>query len=78
MLDALYLTMICFTIFLWLAIGSAGFIFWWTKDWDLKFEDLLFSVVVGVIGPFSFFCGWIIHGDKSILSKILLHRRKIR
>lgn len=55
------------SIVLWYASGIAGFIYWWTRDWSLTTGDLLFSLLIGLMGPLSWIVGWMIHGRHKIL-----------
>lgn len=52
-------------LLLWWLTGVAGFIFWWTKEHDLRAPDLALSFFAGLIGIFSWFVGWCIHGDMN-------------
>lgn len=49
--------------FLWYIIGVWSFIFWWTKDSDLKLIHFMFGLVTGLTGPIAFILGWFMHGD---------------
>jgi hypothetical protein len=46
-------------------IGVLGFVFWWTKQFDLTTEHIPVIIAVGFIGPLSFLMGWLIHGGTT-------------
>jgi hypothetical protein len=56
----------------WYIFGLLSFIYWWTKEFDFKTDDMPKAILVGCIGILAYPCGWFIHGD----SKILINRRK--
>lgn len=60
----------------WYAIGVASFVYWWTSEFDLKPQDVAFGAIVGIVGPFVFLLGWIIHGDSLGNASILMKKRK--
>ena len=59
---------------LWYVSGVASFIYWWTKDCDVKSLEVILLVIVGFIGIFAFPLGYLIHGKQ--FNKILIKRRK--
>jgi len=62
---------------LWYVLGCAGFIYWWTSEYDLTTQELAPLLVIGLSGPFSFLIGWRIHGDnKKIRNKTLIRKRR--
>lgn len=61
-----------FYALLWYLVGSASFIYWWTKDSDLSTKEIIFVVLSGFIGPLAFLAGWAIHGN----SRVIMRRRK--
>lgn len=65
---------IIIAIVAWWIIGFAGFIYWWTKDYDFTLREMSMAVAAGIIGPFSWLAGWIIHGNYDS-SKIIKHKR---
>lgn len=65
---------ICAVLAWWIS-GVAAFIFWWTKDWDLKVSDLVSALLLGLmLGPFAFIVGFLVHGGSD--SKTLISKRK--
>jgi len=46
----------------WFTTGAGSFIFWWTKDHDLRPANLLLAFACGFMGPIAFIAGWSIHG----------------
>lgn len=65
--------MIYILVILWLAIGSSGFIYWWTKDHDLTSDVLGVAIACSIIGPISWIMGYAIHGKHK---NVLIKRRK--
>lgn len=62
-------------IILWLIIGAAGFVFWWTREFDLTLEMAVFGVFASLIGPLAWVLGYFIHsGPKDDI--ILIRSRK--
>jgi hypothetical protein len=58
---------------LWYVVGLAGFVFWWTRDWDLNVIDLMMGSIVSLLmGPFTWIAGALVHGD----GPVLIRRRK--
>jgi hypothetical protein len=55
--------------------GWSGFIFWWTKDFDLQLGDLPICIFAGVMGPLTWVVGGILHGGHSS-GPVMLRRRK--
>ena len=47
---------------IWWVVGVAGFIFWWSKDWELEKSDLIFGIFIGLMGPLTWVAGWFLHG----------------
>jgi hypothetical protein len=47
---------------LWVAVGAAGLLYWWTTEFDFTLSGMsLFLVVYGAfLGPFSWFVGWVV------------------
>jgi len=68
------LTLICVV---WYMVGIAGVIYWFTKDFDLKYEDIISVVVLGLYGPISFIIGYFVHGDSIIPSKTIILNKRI-
>jgi len=60
-------------IIIWFAIGVWGFVYWWTKDFDLTTKCIPIMFLTGCCGIFSWFVGWTIHGEKK--ERILMRRR---
>lgn len=56
-------------VLIWWGSGYAGFIFWWTKDYNLRLHDLIVAFIIGLIGPFTWLLGYTIHGKDKILFK---------
>ena len=56
----------------WSACGSASFVYWWSKDYDVTMGDLPITLLLGALGPLVFFMGWGVHGDHS---KVIKRRR---
>lgn len=56
-------TLIVIFIVLWLITGWAGFVYWWTKEYDYTYSDIPISILVAFMGIISWFAGRSIHGD---------------
>lgn len=62
---------------LWYIIGVGSLIFWLTKKFDLNLEDLIVILLLGIIGPFGFFTGWLAsYNSCNSEPKIILKKRK--
>lgn len=63
--------MITFITILWWLSGVAGFVFWWTKEYDLTLEpsQIFLSIFVGLIGPAAWILGAVIHGGDGGVAK---------
>lgn len=68
------ITMIILGI-VWYAIGVWGFVYWWTKDFDLGMVEVLIMLLAGCVGILSWLIGLGIHGDKTKNKVIIMHRR---
>jgi hypothetical protein len=70
-------TMLC--ILAWWIIGVCGYIYWWTREFDLKVSDAPFSMIIGLtLGPITWIAGFAIHGNTIICKdrdKILIKKR---
>lgn len=64
--------------FVWWFVGSAGFLFWFSKDFDIDGNTVLLSCLIGLSGPLSWIMGWWIHGDIVFGwgSKVFIKKRK--
>jgi hypothetical protein len=62
---------IAVSVFVWWAIGAASFVFWWTKQYDFRSEEIGLMCAAGLLGPFAFIAGWSIHGNW----KVIIRRR---
>ena len=60
-------------LILWYLVGVCSFIYWWIKDFDLGAKDFLIALVAGLIGPFAWGLGWIIHNDNK--STVIMKKR---
>jgi hypothetical protein len=61
--------MIGIFIALWWASGIAGFIYWWTSEFDFEVVDIIPVIFVGSLGPLAFIFGCIAHNTDSIIIK---------
>jgi len=64
-----------FYVFIWLAIGLWGFIYWWTTEYDLELTHLIFGFIVAFMGPGAWILGWIVHSEKN--TKVIMKKRGI-
>lgn len=68
--------MTSFVIVSWWVVGVAGFVFWWTKDYNLELVDVLLGCVVGTVGPISWVFGYFIHGQpRKFKSRVIIEKR---
>lgn len=65
-------------IALWFFVGASGFIYWWTKDYDLTLAALPLVFGTALLGPLAWIVGWTIHADHSGGSQIILKRRRAK
>jgi hypothetical protein len=61
-------------ILLWFIVGASGFIFWWTRNFDLTTNEIFIFVPTGLLGPLSWLIGWFLHESKA--PRTLIKRRK--
>lgn len=59
--------------FIWGMVGAGGFIFWWTKDYDITPPIILLMLFVSLIGPLSWIIGMFINNDMSL---VIIKKRK--
>lgn len=57
----------------WYLVGMASFVYWWTSEYDLETNQLFTIFIAGLVGPFSFLIGWIIHGKHT--NKVIFRKR---
>lgn len=70
--------MIWLLIVAWYVSGAAGFIYWWTTEWDLRSTDLVTAFFVGFMGPLSWVAGYCIHGGRRSRPPVVLMKRRTR
>jgi hypothetical protein len=61
-------------VFVWWIIGSAGYAYWWTRDYDFTTGDISMAVITGILGPIAWVAGGCIHGKP----KTIFHRRRTK
>ena len=65
-----------FVIVSWWVVGASGFVFWWTKDYNLELVDVLLGCFAGIVGPISWVFGYSIHGrSHKFKSKVIIEKR---
>lgn len=65
-----------FVVVFWWTVGVAGFVFWWTKDYNLELVDVLLGCFAGIVGPISWVIGYSIHGrPHKFKSKVIIEKR---
>lgn len=64
----------------WFSSGATGFIYWFTKDYDIKlsYEHVMVIIMAGLLGPMSWFFGWMIHGDPLPKSDRILFKKRTK
>lgn len=62
--------MITLTAIVWYITGVWGFIFWYTKDFNLTTREIPLAIFEGLLGPLTWLVGAGIHGSsKTIIKK---------
>lgn len=46
----------------WYASGVASFVYWWSHEWGNINGHYGLAAIVGLLGPFAFPLGYLIHG----------------
>ena len=59
----------------WFALGASGFIFWWTKDYDLMVTDVPSIAIISVLGVFAWVIGFFLHGPMRNNDRVLIRKR---
>ena len=54
--------MIVLYVVLWVAIGMASFIYWWTRDLDFTSGEIPLAIAAACFGPLCWIMGWSLHG----------------
>lgn len=65
-----------FFILAWWVVGVAGFIFWWTSEFNFRTDILPFSFLMGILGPLAWAVGYYVHNVPRKESKVLIKKRK--
>lgn len=63
-------------VFMYYVIGFAGFVYWWTKEYDYDTSDISLSLFLGICGPFTWLLGWLIHTNRQFTIPRLIIRKK--
>jgi hypothetical protein len=66
--------MMTFWILVWYIVGFTGHVYWWTSKNDFGVGDLLLGLIVSLMGPFTWFAGWMVFGNGGEF--IILKKRK--
>lgn len=45
----------------WYLCGVAGFLYWWTEDFQADARAVAEALVLGIMGPITVVAGWLIH-----------------
>lgn len=74
-MEAFLFIVICI---IWFISGAASFIYWWTTEADLTWDQLPLVVGGGLFGPLSFLVGWCVHGNGLFKNKdgVLFKKRE--
>lgn len=62
-------------ILAWYVGGMISFVYWYTRDCDIKMSDLPGVLLIGCGGPLNIIIGYLIHGTPSKNDKVLFKRR---
>jgi hypothetical protein len=68
------LILIVLSSIFWVVSGIWGFIYWWTPEYDLRLKDLELFLVSGLLGPFSWWAGYDIHGKHKHEPAVLIKK----
>jgi hypothetical protein len=55
--------MILLALLLWYSIGVCSIIYWVTSEFDFTADYIPLAIIIGLLGPFVFLIGYLIHGD---------------
>jgi len=55
-MSALFLTFLA-----WYACGIAGFLYWWTEEYEVNGAVLLDALAFGIMGPLNLLTGYLVH-----------------
>ena len=61
--------LITLSIIAWAALGEAGFIYWWTRDYDITTDEIVMLIIAPIMGPINWIIGWSIHEHSKIIIK---------
>lgn len=53
----------------WFIIGSIGFVYWWTTEYNFTKDQIPLCFGAGIMGPFSWILGYFIHGEQKVIFK---------
>jgi hypothetical protein len=62
-------------LLIWLALGVASFIYWWTTEFDFTTQEIVVALIMSVGGPVTFAIGYLVHAGNRGTSKILIQQR---
>ena len=68
--------MIILGLVIWYIIGWISFVYWWTKKYHFKSNDVFFSLFMAIAGPVTFLTGWYIFGDDFFRDDIILFKQR--
>ena len=54
-----------FVFIVWWGLGVTGFVYWWTKEYDLTLTECFGAFFCGVLGPIAWIVGKGIHGKST-------------
>ena len=60
----------------WYVSGICSFIYWWTKEYDFRSDDISTALFVGIIGILAWLVGWFILGSNSNNYKVIIKKRE--
>jgi hypothetical protein len=72
----LYPFMIILLCVSWWLSGMAGFIFWWTSDYDFTAGEIFICILSGFAGPIAWIMGYFLHHEGTAKEpKIIIRKR---
>lgn len=56
---------LAFAFIAWYLCGIAGFLYWWTEEYEITPDLFIDMVPLGMLGPITLLAGYFIHREMS-------------
>lgn len=56
---------LAFLFIAWYMCGVAGFLYWWTEEYDVTPDLIVDMIPLGMLGPLTILAGYFIHRELS-------------